>query len=122
MTKFFDDWATEMYSGIGYAALLKDFEISPGDISEHEILFASYTYEDYSGSATVIFERGGKVYEVNGGHCSCYGLEGQWEAEETSWAALNARLGENGTDTYRLSDMSQESREALSALLAGHNN
>jgi hypothetical protein len=26
----------------------------------------------------------GKLYENYGGHCSCYGFEGQWEPEETS--------------------------------------
>lgn len=48
------------------------------------ILYASYTYEDYSGSSEVFFydKRDGKFYEVHGGHCSCYGLEDQWEPEE----------------------------------------
>lgn len=45
----------------------------------YNILFASYVYEDYSGDAVVLFERDGKLYEVYGSHCSCYGLEGQWE-------------------------------------------
>jgi hypothetical protein len=48
------------------------------------VLFACYTYEDYSGDALVIFERNGQLYEVHGGHCSCYGLEGQWDPEETT--------------------------------------
>jgi len=48
------------------------------------ILYASYTYEDYSGSSEVYFydKRDGLFYEVHGGHCSCYGLEDQWEPEE----------------------------------------
>lgn len=36
------------------------------------------------------------LYEVNGSHCSCYGLEGQWEEEETTVEALAYRLT-NGT-------------------------
>ena len=56
-----------------------------------EILLADYTYEDYSGSAYVLFERAGKLYEVVGSHCSCFGLEGQWKPEETTWAALAMR-------------------------------
>jgi len=59
------------------------------------ILFAYYTYEDYSGTAFVLFERGGKLYEVNASHCSCYGLEGQFEPEETTVEAIIFRL-ENG--------------------------
>ena len=51
---------------------------------EIDIIAAFYRYEDYSGYAFVVYrdKRDGKVYEVNGSHCSCYGLEGQWEPEE----------------------------------------
>ena len=52
------------------------------------VLVAYYSYEDYSGSAYVLYEQGGKLYEVWGGHCSCNGLEGQWKPSETSWVAL----------------------------------
>jgi hypothetical protein len=64
----------------------------PADFpSEDEILFAWYDRADYSGAALVVFERDGKLYQVNGGHCSCYGLEGQWEPEETSAEVLGMR-------------------------------
>lgn len=55
------------------------------------IYLAWYGYGDYEGSSLVVFEKDGKLYEVNGSHCSCYGLDGQWEPEETSWAALATR-------------------------------
>lgn len=66
------------------------------------ILLAWYGYGDYDGSAFVLFERDGNLYEVNGGHCSCYGLEGQWEPEETSVEALRHRIvnGHLGRDGY----------------------
>jgi hypothetical protein len=60
------------------------------------ILFASYSYANYSGDAWVLFEQDGKLYEVNGSHCSCYGLEGQWEPEEVLLDELENRLL-NGT-------------------------
>lgn len=44
-----------------------------------EVIFAGYTYEDYSGDAFVVYRDGRKFYTVEGGHCSCYGLEGQWD-------------------------------------------
>ena len=49
-----------------------------------KILYASYSCECYEGYATVIFyrESTGKIYEIYGSHCSCFGLEGQWEREE----------------------------------------
>lgn len=51
-------------------------------LTDEKILFAYYSDEDYSGEAFILFLKGGKLYEVNGSHCSCYGLEGQWEPEE----------------------------------------
>lgn len=58
---------------------------------EESILFASYGGAAYEGDAVVLFERDGKLFEVHGGHCSCHGLEGQWEPEETTWAAIAMR-------------------------------
>lgn len=76
-----------------------DFEISDEQLEDVKILLASYTYEDYDGSAFVLFLRDGKLYEVNGSHCSCYGLEGQWGPEETTREELEYRLkhGQLGT-------------------------
>lgn len=56
------------------------------------VLFAVYKSESYSGYAFVLFEKDGVLYEVNGSHCSCYGLEGQWMPEETTLEALEHRL------------------------------
>lgn len=58
-----------------------------------EILLASYGTPSYEGYAFVLFRRDGKLYEVNGSHCSCYELEGQWEPEETTVEALRHRIG-----------------------------
>lgn len=68
-----------------------------------EILLASYGTPNYEGYAFVLFQRDGKLWEVNGSHCSCYGLEGQWEPEETTLDALRHRvkdgnLGSGGYD------------------------
>jgi hypothetical protein len=62
-----------------------------------QILYASYSYECYEGYASVIFyrESTGKYYEIYGSHCSCYGLEGQWDREEEVLPVeLFNRLGE----------------------------
>lgn len=45
---------------------------------EGQVIFAAYEYEDYSGSAEVIYVHDGKFYMAHGSHCSCYGLEDQW--------------------------------------------
>jgi len=59
--------------------------------AEAEILLAYYGYGSYCGASFVIYRLDGKLYEVNGSHCSCNGLEGQWSPEETSVAALKMR-------------------------------
>jgi hypothetical protein len=79
------------------------------------ILFASYGYANYSGDAWVLFEEGGNLYEVNGGHCSCYGLEGQWEKEPVVLEELKNRLekGSFGTDSYSDNEFAKELKEFL---------
>lgn len=71
--------------------MVSNFSISEEQLDGVEILYASYDAQDYEGGAHVIFRKEGKIYEVNGSHCSCYGLEGQWEPEETSVIALLSR-------------------------------
>jgi hypothetical protein len=83
-----------------------------------EVLLASYGYENYSGDAFVLFQRDGKLFEVNGSHCSCYGLEGQWEPEETSKEALLQRLdaGYFGNDGCSGNQFAAELRAVLADL------
>ncbi len=80
-----------------------------------DVILASYEYEDYSGDAFVLFKKDGKLYEVNAGHCSCYGLEGQWEPEETTVESLLHRLnaGRLGNDDYAGNKFATELREVL---------
>lgn len=104
---FINDWSESKLAG-----LLSDFRIKEEDING-EILFASYTYEDYSGAATVIFRRGETLYEVHGSHCSCYGLEDQWEPEETTIEALRKQCEPSSWDY----DSDKEHKAALKALL-----
>jgi len=61
-----------------------------------EIMLATYNHESYEGSAYVLFKQNGMLFEVNADHCSCYGLEGQWEPSEVTKAELMHRL-EKGT-------------------------
>ena len=80
----------------------REFSVKDNSMNDAFILLAWYGYGDYDGSAFVLFERGGKLYEVNGGHCSCNGLEGQWSPEETSAVELIHRIkeGQLGSDGY----------------------
>ena len=76
--------------------VFSSFRVKEEDREGVNILFASYTYEFYNGSATVIFERYGKLYENYGGHCSCYGLEDQWEPEEIDVETYAEQLKRRG--------------------------
>ena len=73
-----DDW--------DLPSIMSDFQtaLEEGKDDGLLILYASYTYECYEGDAVVVGYRPstGLFFYVEGGHCSCYGLEGQWE--ETS--------------------------------------
>jgi len=79
------------------------------------ILFASYSYANYSGDAWVLFERDGKLFEVNGAHCSCYGLEGQFYPEETTLEAVAHRLteGKLGKNDWCDNEFADELKEFL---------
>ncbi len=90
-TVYMNDWAEG-----GKDQMMEDFAIDPTKLDGAEILVASYTYECYEGDAYVLFRRDGKLFEVHGSHCSCYGLEDQWEPEETTREAIVHRLT-NGT-------------------------
>jgi hypothetical protein len=102
---FFDIYLTERgylapsapYANVDYWVEKKALMDKALDEHKNEtILFATYTYEDYSGYAWVLFydEEKKKLFEVNGSHCSCMGLEGQWEPEETNLEAIEFRLKE----------------------------
>lgn len=80
--RFFGTWEDE-------EDVAQDFQVGISEVQG--ILLAHYDFSGYEGAAFVLFERDGKLYEVNGSHCSCYGLERQWEPEETSWDALKFR-------------------------------
>jgi hypothetical protein len=76
-----------MYFGMfhSYEDVCSEFQISSID---GVVLFAAYEYEDYSGDAVVIFMKDGKLFHVDAGHCSCFGLEQQWSPEEMPVEAL----------------------------------
>lgn len=91
---YLNDWEETKLDG-----LKGDFGITDSDLDGVSIILASYLYEDYSGSAYVLFERDGKLWIVEGGHCSCYGLSDsdysgnettQWQPEETTIESLQA--------------------------------
>lgn len=96
------------------ASILEDYDAPEDALDGATVHLAWYGYGDYCGSSLVIFERNGKLYEVNGSHCSCFGLERQWKPEETSWDALS------GYDLRGAYDGSREAHESLQELVYKH--
>lgn len=96
-----------MYLGIFKSKedVIQQYEAPEDALDGAEVLLAWYGDGSYCGSSFVLFRKGGKLYEVNGDHCSCYGLEGQWDPEETFVAALREREfydGYDGVAEFRL--------------------
>ena len=119
---YLNDWKDS-----GLEGMKSDFGIDDAALAGAEILLASYGYENYEGSAFVLFRRDGKLYEVNGCHCSCYGLseqgysgdtETQWQPEETTLESLRHRLEEGslGKESYWGNEYADELRTVLDAL------
>jgi hypothetical protein len=80
---YLNDWSNK-------EDVARDFEND--DIKNLNILFADYQNQCYEGEAFVLFEKDGKLFEVIGSHCSCYGLEGQFDPEEVCLEALERIL------------------------------
>jgi len=95
--------------------IAKEFSIGVKELDGCDILLAYYSYEDYSGEAFVLFEKDGIMYEVNGSHCSCYGLETQWKPEETCHEALMFRMEKGELGVY--GSYSNKFREELQHIL-----
>lgn len=60
------------------------------DVNKLNILIAMYDASDFDGTVFILYEKDGKLYEVNEFHCSCNGLE-FWVPEETFKEALLKR-------------------------------
>lgn len=77
--------------------VFSNFSVSGADREGLHFLYASYEIEGYDGSAGVIFLKGGRLFLVTGSHCSCYGLEDQWDPTEITLAELRHYADNNAT-------------------------
>lgn len=93
-------WLGNMWSS--KEDMIRDFEDYDLDIEDPKvckkydninILLAYYDIDGYEGQAFVLFrDLDNNLFTVEGSHCSCYGLEGQWDPVETSLEALKLSL------------------------------
>lgn len=88
---FLDDfWAETKKESLDIMA--RKFEVPVSEFRGCTFIVAQYSYEDYSGGSYCLFKKDGKLYENYGSHCSCYGLEEQWEPTEADIGAILLRL------------------------------
>lgn len=83
----FDDWA----------GVLSAFGVKE-DPKPSQVFLADYDMEGYGGRAYVVYRKGRSYYTVSGSHCSCYGLEGQWEPEKYTKQQLIEALKKSSRD------------------------
>ena len=69
----------------------KQFESDCGNITDENVLFASYGGGCCDGDAVILVQIGSDLFTCEHAHCSCYGLEGGWELIMTSKEALKIR-------------------------------
>lgn len=76
-----------------------------------EILIAIYRQHDYEGYAHVLYaDRSttpAELYDVHGSHCSCYGLEGQWEPKPITFREYLADVRMGKTWDWQYSDIAR---------------
>lgn len=91
-----DELFLDFFSG-GKSEIARQFSIPLDELKDKHFLYAhySYPYDDYTAEAYLLFIENDKLYEVDAGHCSCYGLEGQFEPEEVPIEVLYHRIENN---------------------------
>lgn len=77
MTQFYEGGFSDWHD------VESSFQTNP--LPEPKHIYAEYDDGGYDGSAFVVYSYDGvKWYCVEGSHCSCYGLEDQWEPTDHS--------------------------------------
>jgi hypothetical protein len=78
--------------------LVNEYEAEADVVNDLEILIGYESVGSWgcdSSSFFLLRDKDGKLFEVHGSHCSCYGFEGQFTLEETTIEALKFRINES---------------------------
>lgn len=93
--------------------IVREYKVCPSIVKQYSILIAYESVGAYGCDSSSYFllkeKKSGKLFEVQGSHCSCYGFEGQFEPQETSLEYLKSdkfSFHTGGYDYY--SDSNQE--------------
>lgn len=94
---WFSNGSTYPNGEVGWESVCKNFNIT--DIPEPEYIWAVYGGGSYDGAALVVFYADDRWQVVEGSHCSCYGLEDQWEPKDAD-VDLHLKSIESGKRIY----------------------
>lgn len=66
--------------------LVNVYQATREEVDRFKILIAHECEDSYDGYSNFLLEEKstGKVFEIHGSHCSCYGFEGQFKPEATT--------------------------------------
>ena len=71
-----------------YKHISESYEVPIKEVRKYQVLIAYESVGSWGCDSSSWFllrnKEDGKLYETHGGHCSCYGFEGQFEPEETT--------------------------------------
>lgn len=113
-----------LHSFSSNADIISEFGALLDALDGAKVLLAYYHVGSWGcdSSAFVLYAFAGKLYEVHGCHCSCYGLEDQWDPEETTIEALEHRLDKGSLGSvggYDDEGYADESRAVIDYLKGG---
>lgn len=103
----------EIYEGLfgSWADVQRQFEMNVPE--PEQVIYAEYDQPGYDGWANVFYRIGDQFYWAYGSHCSCYGLEGQWDPEEYDAQSLVHALRKG--NHWRLSENARQIEEFVIA-------
>jgi hypothetical protein len=117
---FINNWSSEEdvwrdYTKNVWNTETDEYEAKPIGNEGYKVLFASYGTDNYSGDAWTLLVKDGELYETRGGHCSCYGLEGQFSPEKVVLKELENRVvnGDFGLDDWSGNTFKNELKQFL---------
>lgn len=80
----------------GREGMIREFHMDQGEsdvLRAAVCVVASYTYENYEGSAhALVLHASGRIEECEASHCSCNGLEGLWGGTEVTPEYIEQRV------------------------------
>jgi hypothetical protein len=70
--------------------------------------------ECYEGHVQMLLrDSNGTIHNMEAGHCSCYGFEGQWGPVETNLEALRREYESHSKNVWRGGDWARALKEAI---------